>query len=128
MIAWILVAQALVLPYLAFLTFGPNSTGTFTFDGEEYLVADHWPLLASFMLSWWLVAVTVALGFFRRISWSRYVLMAPLVGQIIYGLFIYGFSGGALIAIAIVGGIAWYFFSKENVTLYFGTPQQASLH
>jgi hypothetical protein len=47
--------------------------------------------------------------------------MAPVVGQIIYGLFIYGFSGGSIIAIAIVGGIAWYFFGKENVRLYFGT-------
>jgi hypothetical protein len=118
-VAWILGTHALILPFIAFLTFGPNSTGIFTFDGEEYRVAEHGVWLALFMTGYWLLAVTVAFGFYRRLSWSRYVLMAPLIGQTVFSIFEYGIGGGTFIVVAMVAGITWYFFGKENVKKYF---------
>lgn len=123
LVAWISAVHALMWLYFAFVVFGPNSTGSFTFAGKQYLVADHWLLLALGMLGVWLYAVIVAFGFFRQISWSRYIFLAPLIGQTIFGIFYYGFSGGALIVIAIMAVIVWYFFGKQNVVSYFEALQ-----
>ena len=121
--AWILCAHAAILPFFALSAFGPNSTGTFTFDGDVYLISEHGVFFALLLGGYWLLAVTVAFGFFRRVSWSRYLVVGPLIAQCIIGIFAYGLHGGAVVAIAMVGGITWYFFGKENVTEYFEGPQ-----
>ena len=117
--AFILGAHTLILPIIAFLTFGPNSTGTFTFDGKEYQIAEHGVWLALFLIGYWIWAVSVSFGFYRRRSWSRYIVIVPLIAQSVFVIVEYGMGGGALIVVAMIALIAWYFFGKENVKAYF---------
>ena len=118
-VAWILVAQALVLPVIAFSTFGPGSTGVFRFDGQVYPVAEYGPMLAALMLGWWLVAVAVSYGFLKGFGWSRWILLGAIVGQIIVLLAVDGFSMASLVPIAFTVLVGWYLFGKDNVRSYF---------